>query len=280
MIDICTVVFRDEIPALECQAQSVALYCQDLQPRNIYVVVNDHESLAQEIDPNWWGTMASRVLVVPRTAFSAPWVEDGWVNQQLWKLLVPSISYNCFTMVLDAKTVITKPIQRAQLVDQQGRLKVGIRDIQPVFEASRQITQELFDIEMTKQIGPAGVPHFFHNDTVRLMIADVTLKTQQSFPAWFQKQGKLTEFILYSGYLLMKYHSLDAIYNTQQEVMQPVNVCHSEVAGFDQKFQHMLDNNTTSVSVHRRAWKQLTLDQQNQYRTFLIDQGIMSGWKL
>ena len=110
MIDICTVVFEEEIPILRVQAESVGMFCQNIGVRNIYVVLNDVETLSEKIDPAWWGPLASHVLVVPRTAFSTQWVDDGWLSQQVWKLLTAAISYNHFTMVLDAKTILTKPM--------------------------------------------------------------------------------------------------------------------------------------------------------------------------
>ena len=63
MIDIVTVVFEPEISVLRAQAQSLALYGQKLGIRNIYVVLNDVETIAAQIDPAWWGPLANSVLV-------------------------------------------------------------------------------------------------------------------------------------------------------------------------------------------------------------------------
>jgi hypothetical protein len=46
MIDIVTVVFEQEIPVLRAQAQSIALNCQRIGIRNIYVVLNDSRTSA------------------------------------------------------------------------------------------------------------------------------------------------------------------------------------------------------------------------------------------
>jgi hypothetical protein len=105
MIDIVTVVFEQEIPVLRAQAQSIALNCQRIGVRNIYVVLNDVETIASQIDPAWWGPLANSVLVIPRTAFSTPFVENGWVSQQVLKLLTASMSYNTYSMILDAKSL-------------------------------------------------------------------------------------------------------------------------------------------------------------------------------
>jgi hypothetical protein len=279
MIDICTVVFEEEIPILKIQAESVGMFCQSIGVRNIYVVLNDVETLSEKIDPAWWGPLASSVLIVPRTTFSTQWVDDGWLSQQLWKLLAASISYNHFTMVLDAKTILTKPINVPQLFDSQGRLMAGRIPVQEVFAQSKQIVEQLFDIKMTEQLGPGGVPYFFHNDTVRALISDVTFKVRESFPTWFQKQGVLTEYLLYSGYVQFKYESLDSLYGLSSGVA-PRNLCHSDMHQADKLFEQFKHPEVTSVGIHRKAWQQLTPAQKTQYRMLLIDRGIVSAWDL
>jgi hypothetical protein len=54
MIDIATVVFRDELPILKLQAQSIERYCQHIGIRNIYVIVNDDDDTIHQIDAGWW----------------------------------------------------------------------------------------------------------------------------------------------------------------------------------------------------------------------------------
>jgi hypothetical protein len=280
MIDICTVVFEQELPILKIQAQSIHNHCRNIGVRNIYVVLNDYETLAEKIDPNWWGDLASAVLVIPRTAFSSEWVPNGWVSQQVLKLLTASISYNVYTMVLDAKTIFVRPLQLDQLFTDQMQLTVGQLPVYDVFEPSRRIVNSVYDIDMPVQAGPGGVPFFFHNDSVRFLIADTTIKTRESFPTWFQRQGVLTEFMLYSGFCQFKYGSLDTFYSKQNTVGHVVNLCHSETEHFDSKFRTMQDPHTLTVSIHRNAWTRLTDAQRTAYRMFLIDRGQFTAWEL
>lgn len=279
MIDLCTVVFRDEIATLKFQAQSVDLYCQQLNIRNIYVVVNDDESVINQIDPGWWGSLASRVLVVPRTAFSTAWVENGWLSQQLFKMLAASISYNEFTMVLDAKTIFVRNLDPATLVNAQGKITVGQLDIYPVFEPARQIVNQLFNIQCNKQQGPGGVPFLFNNNTVRGMIVEVTERTQQQFPQWFQSQGMLTEFMLYSGYVQYCHGSLDSAV-AENRMGMVVNVSHDETPQWNNKLTAMSSPNVLTVSVHRHAWPKLSQEQKQQYRDFLNTRGITLAWQM
>jgi Family of unknown function (DUF6492) len=277
MIDIVTVVFEPEISVLRLQAQSIDLYCRDLGIRNIYVVVNDQDSVAQQIDPAWWGEFADRVTVLPRRVFSAQYASNGWVSQQALKILAASISYNVWSMVLDAKTIFVKPISIDQLIDPQGRAQVGELDIYPVFEPSQQLVNEFYSIKLDSQLGPGGVPFLFHNRVTRSMIAHAETQTQTSFAEWFQVQGRLTEFILYSGYVQYSHGSFDTLYSSVCN-LRPHNICHSEVGIFDQKISQAVDIDT--ISVHRNAWSQLDTVQQHRYRDYLIDCGITTARNL
>lgn len=276
MIDIITIVFEQELPVLQAQASSVERYCQDIGIRNIYVVVNDHESVVNQIDAAWWGALADRVLVIPRSAFSTSYVDNGWLSQQALKLMAAAISYNRWSMILDAKTIFLKPLLLADLLDTRERMQVGTLDIYPVFEPSQQIVNRLFGISVEKQLGPGGVPFFVHNQMVRAMIAEVERLTCMDFPEWFQAQGMLTEFILYSGFIQHR-NCTDVLYS-DTNALSVCNLCHSEVAMFDHKFKQM--SQSLTASIHRKAWDQLTPEQRQQYQHFLIDRGVIAAWKL
>jgi len=279
MIDLVTVVFQDELPILKIQAASVARYCQNIGIRNIYVVVNDDDDTIHKIDAGWWGDLANHVLVIPRSAFSTEFVQHGWVSQQVLKLLAASMSYNIWSMVLDAKTIFVRDVKLTELIDSQGRACVGRMATFPVFESARLIVNDLFKINMTQQLGPGGVPFMLQNDTVRLMIGEISFLTGRGFPRWFQGNGKLTEFMLYSGYVQHKFGSFDMFYSDQLQ-FRPVNVCHSEVAAWDRKLEEMHQEQTLTVSVHRNAWQKLFDVQQQQYKNFLIDRGIQEAERL
>lgn len=274
MIDICTVVYGDEIDLLPVQAQSIQRYADQLGTRNIYVVVNDQDHHMAAIDPRWWGALAAQVTVMPRSFWSTSWSHNGWLSQQLWKLLTAASSWNTWTMVLDAKTVLVKDFTLEELLDPQGRARVGRCPIQPVFDPSREICSRLWGQAVESQLGPAGVPFLFHNSTVRAMISEITQRLGEPFPSWFQAQGRVTEFILYSSWA--QYSNANRLYSDQCAI-RPVNLCHSEVAMFDHKIQDMQHTNTSTVSIHSRAWTQLTDTQRQQYRDLLVDRNIILG---
>lgn len=271
MIDIVTVVFEQELPVLQAQAQSIDLYCRNIGVKNIFVVVNDRNDVADQIDPTWWGSFADCVKVILRSEFGCSFVDNGWVSQQALKMLAGNLSTNTYSMVLDAKTIFVRPFPVNELFD-NNKLCVGLLPIYPVFERSRQITNELFGIDLQYQAGPGGVPFFFQTSKLRAMIAFIENKTQQNFAEWFQAQGMLTEFVLYSGWL-QRQGGLETYYSKKIN-FNVCNLCHSEVGIADNKLEFMKTPAVLTVSIHRNAWTQLSADQQLTYTKFLKSRNI------
>ena len=265
MIDLITVIFNEELETLKTQAKSIAVYGRNID--TIFVVVNDDSGTGSKIDRTWWGIWQERVQVVSRAAFGNTWSDNGWLSQQVLKLMTATISGNKWSMVLDAKTFFVQPMLEFDSCPAVGQL-----DIYPVFEPSQQIVNQLFEITLTQQLGPGGVPFIVNTTEVRRMVTWIEERTKQDFVEWFQAQGMLTEFILYSGWIQYQYGGFNTVYNISKSDVHPCNLCHSEVASFDRKFTQMQSADT--VSVHRNAWPQLTPAQQTQYTEFLVSRGI------
>jgi len=267
MIDLITVVFSEELGTLKWQAKSIDLYCQNINLGKIFVVINDDTMSINEIKPEWWGRFSNQVCIIHRDSWPYNFVDNGWVTQQVIKLMTSEFGIGKWSLVLDAKTIFVKKVDP---IEEQP--KVGIMDIQPVFEPSRKVVSDLFGIKLTKQLGPGGVPFVLNNALTKEMMKEITICTGTPFASWFQKQGMVTEFILYSGYVVYKFGNFDAMYNTNQNAIIPCNLCHSEVTSFDRKFREMAQS--TTVSIHRKAWSQLTVQQQQKYVDFLVGRGI------
>jgi hypothetical protein len=265
MIDTVTVVFQDELDSLRRQARSLDLYVDNVQ--TVFVVINEDSNLKRQIDTQWWGRWSNCVKIIPRNYFGTSWSDNGWVSQQALKLLASSGAPSKWSIILDAKTFFVK--KATNVKDRPG---VGLLPIYPVFEPSRQIVNQLFDIDLKQQLGPGGVPFVMNTQQVRDMIAWIESAVDQPFATWFQDQGRLTEFLLYTGWIQYHTGALDKIYNINHVEMVPCNLCHSEIDAFDRKFKEMYGS--TTVSIHRRAWAQLLPEQQKQYIDFLDSRGI------
>ena len=280
MIDIVTVVFAEELPILEVQAHSIELYCQDLGIKNIYVIVNDQDQVADQICKDWWGQLKDCVQIVSRSQFDCRFVDNGWVSQQALKLLGASLSQNTWSMILDAKTIIADHVCPDIFVEDDTRLRLKIYDVLPVFLPSAKIAGKLFGVDLQGVPEPNGVPFIFHNSTVRELIDQVSQLTGENFAEWFQDQGMLTEFILYSSYVQHKHGDLGKIYTATNQKKLSGNICHSEVNLFDQKLQQLKILTPLTIGVHRRAWIQLTQQQKESYVDYLLSRNISKAKKL
>jgi len=266
MIDLITVVFEDELATLKTQAKSIAVYGRNIG--TIFVAVNDNSGLGSRIDRAWWGIWQEHVQIVSRDVFGNTWSDNGWLSQQVLKLMTATISSNEWSMILDAKTFFVKPMVEFNSHPAVGEFKLYYSGFRP----SQQIVDKLFGITLTQQIGPAGVPFIINTKEVRNMVTWIEEHTKQNFVKWFQDQGMVTEFILYSGWIQYQYGGFEPIYDISKIDTYPCNICHSEVDKFDSKITQMQSADT--VSIHRNAWTQLTPVQQTQYTEFLTSRGI------
>jgi len=274
MIDIITVVFQPEIPLLKIQAQSIDRYISPLDVNQIIVVVNDRDSVVDQIDPAWWGQHQSQVVIYPYSQFKYVARVGGWQNQQLCKLMAAADAESDWSMVLDAKTWFVQPLNLSTLYDDTGRPRVGAFDISPYFANSLGFTQRYYNVTMSKIIGPAGVPFMFHTDTVKEMIDQF-----DNFPEFFQSHVNqptgLTEFYLYSGYVLHKYGTYQTLYN-EQDYYQYYNVTDWQSQDFDKIYQEFsADDRVLTASIQGKCYKKLTIDDITQWVDFLIQRNVI-----
>jgi len=280
MLDIITVVFQDELDILQVQAQSIDLYCHDMGLQTIFVIVNDSDYVADQVDPAWWGSLQSQVRIIPRSSFTCQFVPNGWVSQQVLKLLASALSANTWSMVLDAKTLVSDCITADIFVTNSDQLTLGINPVISVFEPAAKIAGDLFGITVSHVAQPAGVPFIFNNHDVRQMIEEIERMTHDNFAEWFQQQGMLTEFVLYTAFIQYKYQDLKQVYLGRNQTKLCNNICHSELNIFDIKLQQAQDCRPLTVGVHRNAWRQLTEQQKQSYRDYLESIGLTTARRL
>jgi hypothetical protein len=280
MLDIITVVFQDELDILQVQAQSIDLYCHDMGLQTIFVIINDDDHVADQVDPQWWGRLRSRVRIIPRSYFACQFVPNGWVSQQVLKLLASSLSANTWSMVLDAKTLVSDHVTADIFLANSDQLTLGIVPVLEVFETAAKIAGNLFGITVSHVAEPAGVPFIFCNHDVRQMIKEIEHLTHDNFAEWFQQQGMLTEFVLYTAFIQYKYQDLKKIYLGRNRNKLCNNICHSELNIFDIKLQQARAHRPLTIGVHRGAWRQLTGQQKQSYRDYLESIGLTTARSL
>lgn len=279
MIDLITVVYRPEIPYLEIQAKSIENNFTEDQIKTIYIVVNDDDSVVNQIDKSWYGKFADRVVIYPYSIFGYVNRVGGWDNQQLCKILAAARSTCVWSVVLDAKTFFVKKCKTELLFDNSNRACTNLLKPLPVFESAKTFTEKLYDIELDHIIGPGGVPFLFHTDTVKSMIDDTEKLTKQTFIEFFQSNvcypNLITEFYLYSAYVKYKYKKYDTLY-AQKQPWNCVNIADWEIENFDQLFSLMQKFLTLTVSVASKSWVLLKPEQKTSYLEFLSKKNLIT----
>jgi hypothetical protein len=280
MFDFITVVFRPEVPYLEIQAKSLENYFTNDQIKNIYVIVNDDDSVVDLIDKSWYGKYADRVIVYPYSVFGYVNRVGGWDNQQLCKLLGAARSTCEWSVVLDAKTFFVKPFKTEFFLDSEN--KACTNKLLPFsqFESAKACVENLYNIEFDHVIGPGGVPFIFHTPTVLSMITDTEILAGKNFIDFFLDNvcypNLITEFYLYSAYVKYKYGNVEHLYNNKQR-WDCVNIADWEADNFDALFAKMQKFMALTVSIASKAWALLTQEQQLAYLEFLNKRNLITN---
>ena len=274
MLDLITVVFQEELNLLRTQAESIHKYVSDDNVNSITVIVNDKDNVASLIDPAWWKSHQHKVTIKPYSNYNYISRINGWENQQLLKLLAAAESDRVWAMVLDAKTWFIQPLDIKQLFDYDGKPNVGRAGISPHFKSSQQFVERYYNVRMPDIIGPAGVPFIFHCATVRDMIDEIP-----GFIEWFQINVRypnlITEFHLYSGYVMSKYSDYRHLYNNTR-YYDAVNIADWEADNFDTIFSNLTSNDRVlTASIHRRTYSKLTETQCKEWANFLIEKQLI-----
>jgi hypothetical protein len=273
MIDLITVVFGPELPLLKIQARSIDQYLDPSDVTSIIIVVNDQDFVTDQIDTAWWGKFQSLVQVKPYSVWQYQCRVNGWENQQLCKLLAASEAESEWSMVLDAKTWFVKPFQASNVFSQDRRACTGRSDINPHFESARQFVEKLYNICMTDVVGPGGVPFLFHTYTVHGLV-----HSQPDFPDFFQTHVRypdlVSEFYLYSGWVIAQYGSLSELYAQEQRIL-PVNLDHSEWGQAEEILTQMCQKDTQTASIHTRAYPKLMPKHIAAWKDFLVARNLL-----
>ena len=91
----------------------------------------------------------------------------------------------------------------------------------------------------------------------------------------------VTEFYLYSAYILHRHKTYSILYNKTQ-YYGCCNIADFDVPEFDQHFARMLtDTQILTVSIHRRSYPLITDDQYSKWSQFLLSKKIntISTWR-
>ncbi len=275
MLDLLTVVYAPELELLRTQARSMSLRFQDIN--RIWVMVNDDDSLADQISLGWWAQHSHKVKVVRRSELGyvpAPGI-SGWESQQVMKLLGCAMSDADWCMVLDSKTWFVRDYAADDFFT-GDRARCRIYPTPEVFARGQRYVESILGTPGSSYISPGGVPNFIKPSNARGLINVIEMETKQKFKVWFEShchldQEGVTEFACHSAYV----HGLgyDRFY-TGEQTFTVSNLADWQVPAFDQWYEELMGPTTWTASVQGKAQWLLSDTQKVLWQSYLQDKGL------
>lgn len=208
-----TVTYRGEDELLRLQTRSLARYGHDGIER-IIVIDNGRPQLSGRRKAHIvrdYGKFADRVEVVPAETLSNKLQGlSGWTAQQVLKLNVSRIVDTPWYVLLDAKNHAIRQLTQEDLIGPDGRARGGFHDYanHPLKDRLHATLDYLkLPASAADMFPPTSTPFVMHTATAKEIVDSIPdLETQ------IPREG-LTEFALYSGWILRRDGNWDAVFD-------------------------------------------------------------------
>jgi hypothetical protein len=261
-----SVAFEAEVPLLVLQARSMARFLPSADVGAVIVVDNSGFGMSRSVRRGLdqaYGVLADRVRVVrPRQVVRVP-VTTGWRSQQILKLAVSHQIEAAHYVVLDAKNHFVATPEPTFFVADDGRPAANTysyREHPHRSSLEHVLTYLGLDPAAYLDSFTATVtPFTFETARVRAMMADIEQRSGRRFADEFVSQ-ELTEFFLYSGWLVRSGLRLDEVFDVRQSFCPTVWPGKANRDGVAAAVSQSERDGSPLFAVHRSALARLDAD--------------------
>lgn len=277
-----TITYRAEDTLQLLQARSLALYARPEDVASVIVVDNGAPEMSRRTRKRLlaaYGPLAERVQIVPRSALGADTGSSGWMSQQVMKLAVHDRVTTPTYVLLDAKNHLIRPVTVGDFLAADGRARTGFQSYRhhPLLPRVEKVLAYLgLDPATADRFPPTSTPFVMHTDVVAALIADIEASAGRPFTEEFVA-ADLTEFPLYSGWLLRRDGDFEATYVDDAIQSPTIWGGGASRAGVEKAIAEAKERNAPAFGVHRRALNRLDADTAAPLADFLTERGIVSG---
>lgn len=281
-LTFATITYRAEDTLQLLQARSMALYARGEDVASIIVVDNGAPAMSRRTRKRLlaaYGPLADRVRIVPRSALGADVASSGWMSQQVMKLAVHRLVTTPTYVLLDAKNHLIRPVAVDDFLAADGRARTGFQSYRdhPLLPRVQKVLAYLgLDPTTADRFPPTSTPFVMRTDVVAALIADVEASSGRPFTEEFVA-ADLTEFPLYSGWLLRRDGDFDATYVDDAIQSPTIWGGGANRAGVERAIAEAKERDAPAFGVHRRALNRLDADTAAPLADFLTERGIVSG---
>ncbi|RLE32283.1 MAG: hypothetical protein DRJ61_09920 [Acidobacteria bacterium] len=278
-----TVVYEPEYTLLKLQARSMRIFLPEGLVHEIIVIDNSAWGMSKDrlsTLRHEYGHLSDRVRILrPRKICSIPPMV-GWRSQQILKLEVAKLIDRDAYVVLDAKNHLIDTLQRDFILAPDGRLRVNVNNFEdhpfrPSLE--RVLTYLCLDPKAYIHCFPVTVtPFTFDTTTVLEMIQGIEDRSGRRFAEEFVLQD-LTEFFLYSGWIISRGRELAELYDFHQIFCPMIWPKAADPESCKNALDKASRRGIPFLSVHRGALPNLEPKSIDLLARFWVDRNLFSS---
>lgn len=278
-----TVVFEEEVALLWLQARSVAANVAAADVAAIIVIDNTKKGLPASTRSD---LLDAYGLAAPLVSFLRPDEicvlpkATGWRTQQILKLKIADLVNTSHYVTLDAKNHFVRPATTEFFVAADGRSRINVygyetHPLRPNLErvlTYLNVAPEGFVVRFTATV----TPFVLDRRTVRDMVSDIELRSGRTFATEFVNQD-LTEFFLYSGWVVSQGQTLDEAFECTDVACPAVWPKAANLPGVQGAIEAAIVRDVPIFSVHRRALAVLPPESIEVLAEFWVERGLFES---
>lgn len=274
-VTFVTIVYRAEDSLLRLQAHSVARFVAPGALAEIIVVDNGRPALSPRRRAELvraYGPHGDRVRFVHADDLAGTEGMSGWIGQQVLKLAVARLVHTPWYVLLDAKNHLVRPLRPGDLLTDDGRARGGFHSYESHPLRERLLTTLDYlgiDQAAAQWYPPTSTPFIMQTMTVD----EILTALGDDFATAFARGG-LSEFFLYSGWILRRDGDWSAVYDGTAlqcptiwgggATPERVAAVLAEVEALDAPF----------LGVHRRALRRIGGEAFGLLARFWVSEGL------
>lgn len=275
-----TVVFEAEVLLLQLQARSMSVHLSPALVREIVVIDNSAHGLGAS-DIAWlmqaYGDLAPVVRILRPDEICRVPATIGWRSQQVLKLGVADLLSGDRYVVLDAKNHFVSPPLGGFFEATDGRPRASAHSYR-----AHPLRNDLERVLVYLGLDPAPhldrftatVPPFVLDvATVRTVLRELERRGGNDYAGEFVRND-LTEFFLYSGWILSTGQALDDAFDLSRESTPNIWPHAANLRGVDEAIRAATMRNAPLFAVHRTALARLDAASTHALAGFWVDRGL------
>lgn len=277
-VSFVTVTYRAEDSLLRLQARSFALFVPTEAVAEILVIDNGTPAMSPRGRADLlreYGPHADRVRFVLSDELAATGGMSGWVGQQVLKLAVAAHVRSDWYVLLDAKNHAVRPLRSDDLLTGDGRARGGFHSYAAHPLRDRLITtlDHLgLDRAAADHYPPTSTPFVLQTATA----TEVLSGFGDDFAGSFHRAG-LSEFFLYSGWILRRDGNWDAVYDGVAVQSPTLWGGASSASAIRSVLAEVERTDAPFFGVHRRALRRIAGADLAPLSEFWIDRGLFAN---